>query len=54
MQLYLLLNRKKMVELIEKQKETDIKCKIDINGCGKSILKLVLDFWPYVRGFIKT
>ena len=28
-----------MVEVNRKTKETDIKCKIDINGCGKSDIK---------------
>ena len=28
-----------MVEVNRKTKETDIRCRIDINGCGKSDIK---------------
>ena len=33
-----------MVEINRKTKETDIKCKIDLNGCGKSNILEALMF----------
>ena len=37
-----------MVEVNRKTKETDIKCKIDINGCGKSNIKTGVGFFDHM------
>ena len=37
-----------MVEINRKTKETDIKCKIDINGCGKSNIKTGVGFFDHM------
>ena len=37
-----------MVEVNRKTKETDIKCKIDINGCGKSDIKTGVGFFDHM------
>lgn len=37
-----------MVEINRKTKETDIKCKIDINGCGKSDIKTGVGFFDHM------
>ena len=37
-----------MVEINRKTKETDINCKIDINGCGKSEIKTGVGFFDHM------
>ena len=37
-----------MVEINRKTKETDIKCKIDINGCGKSNINTGVGFFDHM------
>ena len=37
-----------MVEVNRKTKEADIKCKIDINGCGKSDIKTGVGFFDHM------
>ena len=37
-----------MVEINRKTKETDIKCKLDINGCGKSDIKTGVGFFDHM------
>ena len=36
-----------MIEINRKTKETDIKCKIDINGTGKSNIHTGVGFFVY-------
>ena len=37
-----------MVEINRKTKETDIKCKLEINGCGKSEIKTGVGFFDHM------
>ena len=37
-----------MVEINRKTKETDIKCKIQIDGCGKSSIKTGVGFFDHM------
>ncbi len=37
-----------MIEINRKTKETDISCKIDINGCGKSNIKTGVGFFDHM------
>ncbi len=37
-----------MIEINRKTKETDIKCKLDINGSGKSVIKTGVGFFDHM------